>query len=158
MNVALAAGVATFFGLVWWGLNSLRILPTVRMLLMFVVGCGVSYAVGSLVLRAFGVITGMTGALPAWVNGAIVVVPAGLAAVAVIYLVYHLHPKNRPDKRAEYFALSLPVLALFIGGTLGAATGTLRNSIGDTASQMKAGLVGNSTSQHAGTHHHKGGK
>jgi hypothetical protein len=160
MDVGAAAAVAVVFGLAWWALNSLRILPTVRMLLMFVVGCGVSYAFGSLALKAFGMVTGLTGSAlpPAWAAG-IAAIPLGLAVVALIYFVFHLHPKNKPDKRAEYFALALPVLALFIGGTLGAATGTLRSSVGSTASQMKASLVGNSSaSGHVTPHHGKGGK
>lgn len=152
MDVGAAAAVAVVFGLVWWALNSLRILPTVRMLLMFIVGCGVSYAFGSLALSVFGMATGLSGRAlpPAWAAG-IAAIPLGLGLAALIYFVFHLHPKNRPDKRAEYFALALPILALFLGGTLGAATGNLRSSVGQTAGQMKASLVGN----HATT---KGGK
>lgn len=140
-------GIAVIAFMLRWALKELRKLPTVRMLLMLIAGIGLSFALGSMILGVYGWIASTSGsALPGPVAGAIVALPIGGALITLVFFLVHLHPKERPDERTEKFALALPVLLLFIGGTLGAYTGDLRSSIQDTTAQMLTRFTPN---QHA---------
>jgi MFS family permease len=140
-------GIAVIAFMLRWALKELRKLPTVRMLLMLITGVGLSYALGSIILGIYGWIAAASGgALPGPIAGAIVALPIGGALVALVFFLVHLHPREKPDERTEKFALALPVLLLFIGGTLGAYTGDLRSNLQDTTSEMLTRFTPN---QHA---------
>lgn len=137
-------GLALIAFMIRWAFKYLNILPTCRMLLMFVVGCGLSFALGSVFLAVYGWFTDTGGSvLPGQVAGVLIALPLGAAAIATIFFVFFLKPGNRPDKLAENFALALPVLLLFVGGTYGAFAGDLRSNVKDTTGQMLSSFMAN---------------
>lgn len=140
---AAAAGAAIITCSVWWALKAKKILPTSRMVLMFVAGCCASVAFGHWVVRLFAVTRGMFNQLSPEIASILVAIPGAVAIVCAIFFFWGLGRSNSVGARDEKAAFLLPVAAVLIGGMLGAVGDNIRTGTSQTAVRMSSYLVGN---------------
>lgn len=150
MNGLIVAGVTTAAATtaalayaICWALKKKKLLPTVRMMLMFIVGCCASVAFGIWVVKGFALLKNFGSQVDPAVAGLIIAIPGVATLICAIFFVHSLHPKHKPEPRDETAALILPLaLILGVGGTVGAVGDGLRTGTSDFAVQAAAMLVG----------------
>ena len=141
--------MATIIGAViaaacYFALRRLNILPTVRMFLMFFMGCGIAAAIGGVIVWAWGLLHGATGFLPWQVGAVVTVIPAGIAVYCMIICFAHLKPKNQPDSHTQWAAFVIPVMALLVtGGIVGTVGDKLTSGVDQGSSQVISTVIGN---------------
>lgn len=139
---AATAGAMAFA--VRWALAEKRILPTVRMVMMLLVGACAAVAFGSWVVMAFGLLRRFgSDNLSDGTAGLIVAIPAVTVLISGIFVLHSLHPRNKPQVRDEWAAFILPLaFVVGIGGALGAVGDSLIDGTSDMAVNMAVYLVG----------------
>ncbi len=120
MNIAwnspvIYAGAA--FG-AWWALRHFGKLPTVRMVLAVIAGWGATVLVGSYVNQFFGWLQTEAGHYlhGRWAELVPALPVAALLFVGVLVIV-SAHPRNAPDRTAEFLAVGLAVLLFAVAGS-----------------------------------------
>jgi hypothetical protein len=132
-----------------WALAQKRLMPTVRVLLMFVLGCCISAAFAVWIVRLFSWASSMwEGSVSREVAGLIIAVPGAVVVISAVFTVWALKPKNRPEPRDEIAALVLPIaLLLGVTGALGAVGDTIRVGTANAAVTAATALVGGTTTK-----------
>lgn len=105
---------------VWWALRKKNKLPTFRMALGIVVGWGITVIAGAQLVKAAGWLQGeasahLPGNWPLLVPALFIALTAGF----IVILMISFHPREKPDRSAEYMAIAVVVLVLLVGGSLG---------------------------------------
>lgn len=129
---------------IFLALRYLSVLPTVRMLLMFIMGCGLAVMLGGIFLWIWGFFHGATtGFLPWQVGVAIGIIPAGFVVYGLIVCGYHLKPGEKPNNHVQYVALAIPLAALLVtGGVVGTVGDKLTGGVTQGANRLNSELIG----------------
>lgn len=144
-GVTGAAGIAgTLAYAIRWALKQKNVMPTTRVVLMFIAGCCVSVAFGVWIVKMFAAMSGM------WQNSVspsiawfVLAIPGAIALISLIFFGWALHKSHRPEPRDEWAGFILPVvLVLGIGGALGAVGDSIRVGTKDAAVAVTTALVG----------------
>jgi len=105
---------------VWWALRKENKLPTVRLALGIIVGWGITVIAGAQLVQGAAWMQAqasahLPGNWPLLVPALFIAVTAGF----IVILMIGFHPKEKPDRSAEYMAIAVVVLVLLVGGSLG---------------------------------------
>ena len=131
-------------GSIFLALRFLNVLPTVRMLLMFVMSCGLAVMIGGVFLWIWNRLGGAAaGFLPWQVALGVGFIPTGVMIYSLIVCGYHLKPKTKPSNDVIWAAFAIPLCALVVtGGILGTVGDKLTTGVDKGAGPAQAELVG----------------
>lgn len=131
-------------GSVFLALRFLNVLPTVRMILMFIMSCGLAVMIGGLFLMVWGWVgDAATGFLPWQVGAAFAAIPTGIMIYCLIVCGFHLKPKAKPSNHVIWAAFAIPLCALLVtGGIVGTVGDKLTSGVTQGANRVSSQLVG----------------
>ena len=156
----IVAGLIT--AAIFVGFHYVDILPTVRMMLLFVSGCGAAVMIGSIFISVWNWAGGATaGWLPWQIGVAVGLLPTLYAITAAIICGYHFKRKEKPNKTVQWLAFGIPLALLLVtGGVVGTVGDKLTGSVDAGSNKVNTELIGTGGSgplPAVKKHHHHGG-
>lgn len=132
-------------GSIFLALRFLNVLPTVRMVLMFIMSCGLAVMIGGIFLWIWNWAGDATsGFLPWQVGVAIGVLPTGVMIYCFIVCGYYLFKlKAKPSNHVIWAAFAIPLCALLVtGGIVGTVGDKLTGGVTKGSNKVNAELIG----------------